>query len=107
MRRFADPTRCPSCSTALTSGSLVCATCRLDLGHPLASELFATLQRADVLVDTIRARSWVPGAAAPAPTEAVPSHARRGPTAAQLVRASSVPAILLGLGAVCLLVAAL
>jgi hypothetical protein len=107
MRRFADPTRCPSCSTPLTSGSLVCQVCLLDLHGPLGQELFTTLQRADALVDTIRQRPQAVAQAAPPAAGAVPQPTRRNPTPAQRVRATSVPAILLGLGAVCLLVAAL
>ena len=103
MRRFADPTRCPSCSTPLTAGSLTCSACHLDLSGPLGHELFTTLQRADTIVDTIRQRTRTatdPGQ--PARQQPIAPPARRRP-----VRAASVPAILLGLGAVCLLVAAL
>jgi hypothetical protein len=99
MRRLADPGRCPGCGTPLSTGSLVCAVCALDLGGPLGKELFTTLAHADSLIDRMRRQSAMSQVPGPLP---VP-----GPQPATAVRGSSVPRILLGLGAVCLLVAAL
>src|SRR5690349_20762173 len=117
MRRLADPTRCPGCGTPLSHGSLVCADCGLDLGGPLAQELFATLVHADSLIDRMRrqpASLNVSVAAGPAPGPAVGPMPTAAPPVppmpsmpSTVVRGSSVPKILLGLGAVCLLVAAL
>jgi hypothetical protein len=140
--RYADPSLCPDCRSALPSGISVCPSCDLLVRHPLAVHLFRTLQRADALVGELRTASdafhdhpaaasaastsatatatlggplVAPGAPA-APTQAVPA----GPTpplppypgtAAPMperggVAFASVPKILLGLGAFCLLVAA-
>lgn len=119
MTRFADPHRCPGCGGRLVPQHLVCPSCGLDLSGPLGHELFVTLSRADQLVDALRERSYpqppspdmsagMPAAPAQ-PTSAQPTSAQ--PTSAQPVatgvRASSVPKILLSLGAVCVLVAAL
>lgn len=128
--RYADPTRCPDCRGELPSGTPVCPTCQLLVRHPIAVQLFGTLGRADALVTDLRAASdafhqpapvAVPATATlggpvtapvaptrdrfaassgPAPTPSAPSTpARTG------VQVSSVPKILLGLGAFCLLTA--
>ena len=113
MFTYADPRACPSCRTRLSEQSSRCTTCDVPLGHPLATQVFESLQRTDVLVAELRAvETAAPAAvtvavpaAVPAPTPAfVPSFA--APHATTGVRASSVPAILLSLGALCLLVAA-
>lgn len=115
MPRYADPARCPDCAAALPAAPGRCPSCGLPLTGPLAGELLRTLRRADDLLDRLRA-----GIAAPAPAGAVPSTALYPPpsdaspvrsAAAATTRrtgltALSVPKILLGLGAVCLLVAA-
>lgn len=119
MRRFADPHRCPGCGNTLLPGSTTCAACGLDLSGPLGAELFVTLTRADDLMQQLWERSrslalvtagtapsepTAPPSAGPAMPEApAPAAAPPGPA----VRASSVPRILLALGALCLLVAAL
>lgn len=151
--RYADPTLCPDCRSALPSGVPVCPTCDLLVRHPLAVDLFRTLRKADDLVGELRGASdafhdrpvaaaatgapptsrtsslggtLVPPDAAPADKRAIP-----GPPAPPLpqipqnpwttlpphppagsrpertgVAFASVPKILLGLGAFCLLVAA-
>lgn len=114
MTRFADPTVCPDCAAALPGHPDACPRCRLPLVHPLTSDLFVTLQHADRLLDQLReVAAPVPTATAPilpagpfvppmAPMPApTPEPRRTG------LRVASVPAILLGLGALCLLVAAL
>ena len=110
MTRYADSSVCPDCATPLEGSPSTCPSCRLPLHHPLAAELFETLRRADHLLHNLRlaaapvtvpARptgSFVPPMP-PMPAPA-PSPARSG------LRPTSVPAILLGLGATCLLVAA-
>ena len=104
MRQFADPSRCPDCRSPLTIGSTTCAECRLELSGSLGLELLATLTRADSLLAQMRQRSQLIATAAPAPR---PAPTAAAPYSAPPVRSSSVPQILLGLGAVCLLAAAL
>ena len=99
MVRYADPSRCPDCSTTLPPHPTACPTCGLPLTGAVVHELFATLQAADALMARLRAAA-VPGPVPPydAATVAAPPRARLG--------APSVPRILLGLGVLCLLVAA-
>ncbi len=107
MTRYADPGRCPGCRSALVPGSERCPRCELQLGGPVAAELFATLVRADALLTqlrehdeaAVRPRSAAGADAAGAEVVAAGPGAR--------LRSASVPTILLGLGALCLLVAAL
>lgn len=113
--RYADPALCPDCRAPLPTGAARCSACDLMVRHPVAAELFGTLQAADSLLARLRALSAaapLAGAAAPAsvvgtapalpsyPAAAVRAPGRRG------VRFASVPRILLALGALCLLVAA-
>ena len=127
MTRYADPNRCPRCGGSLVPGVLTCGTCGLDLSGPLGQELYATLTHADHLLALLAERQH---AATAAPTSvSTPVHVPAGMPAATgtpappppvppvgppgtgepvtAVRASAVPKILLGLGAICLLVAAL
>ncbi len=128
MFTYADPRVCPSCREPLpqdVSPDHRCTTCDVLLGHPRAAEVFQALQRVDTLVERLRAASWAPAPVtvdtpapqpAPQPSPPAPSYAAppAGPVVPPLVvppprtgvRTSSVPAILLGLGALCLLVAA-
>ncbi|WP_143099787.1 SCO7613 C-terminal domain-containing membrane protein [Nocardioides psychrotolerans] len=109
MTRYADPFVCPDCHTPIPPGADTCRSCALPLTHPLAGELLSTLTHADDLLLQLRAAATRPGAVstgasmipavAPMPA-AAPSPRRTG------VRTASVPQILLGLGATCLLVAA-
>jgi hypothetical protein len=116
MSRYADPERCPDCRTTMPYGAAACSHCGLSLQGPLAAELFTTLSRADQLLARLRTET------APATGPAAPGDPRTegglpaagdsdGTSTRALVRhrlsAASVPQILLGLGAVCLLVAAL
>src|SRR3954449_10236976 len=127
MTTYADPTRCPDCHLLLPSSPQVCSRCALPLTGATATELFTTLQRADELLTLLRQ----PAAAAEparvgsvrtsaaavsdsllAGAEPYPAAGRRGgpqrPTALDSPRlpGASVPKILLTLGALCLLVAA-
>ncbi|MCR1785969.1 hypothetical protein KVF89_25775 [Nocardioides carbamazepini] len=140
--RYADPSLCPDCRSALPTGISVCPACDLLVRHPVAADLFGALQRADGLLARLRTASdafhdrpaevaapsslggpLVPPAAPTPPkraaTAGLPSYPGpvppppAPPPAPPLVLASpggvsfaSVPKILLGLGAFCLLVAA-
>lgn len=114
MTRYADPFTCPDCHMPIPPGADTCRSCALPLTHPLAGELLRTLARADDLLGQLRATATRPvtvgpGAVstggslippvAPMPA-AAPSPRRTG------LRAATVPQVLLGLGATCLLVAA-
>lgn len=132
MRTYADPTRCPDCAAPLRPGASQCAQCGLVLAGQLGQQLFATLTEADRLLGLMRAArtpsavqsssavresvlvgggSTVPpapiaGVAPPAPSASIPAPRAERHRALPVPRASSVPKILLGLGALCLLVAA-
>jgi hypothetical protein len=108
MTPYADSTRCPDCSAALPGSPSACPSCRLPLHHPLTAELFATLSRADYLVGQLRlAVALAPIAPTGSYVPAMPPMPapRTAPRRTGL-RPTSVPAILLSLGALCLLVAA-
>jgi hypothetical protein len=121
--RYADPAACPDCRAALPWSARGCPSCGLDLSTDSARELFSTLTRADELLTRMRAARGVakpgygeptaesPPLAAPtppAPGGAGPSVAPAGPTPeGPGLRPSAVPKILLTLGALCLLGAAL
>jgi hypothetical protein len=114
--RYADPNLCPGCRSRLPHGEAACPTCSLTVRHPLAVELFATLRKADNLVEQLR-----PVATAPTPTTTpapLPGHPGTAPMRTAAGQApyaadrtglglAAVPKILLGLGALCLLVAAI
>ena len=102
MSSYARPDLCPDCGAVLPQDPVSCPRCGLPLRDPLADELLATLRRADELLLRLRA-SAVPAAPAagpgPAPGPAFEPR-RRG------LSQATVPQLLLGLGAACLLVAA-
>lgn len=98
---FYDPTRCPDCGTALPEPPTRCASCDLSLTGPVAAQLQATLRYADQLVARLR----LPAGDPPLPAHPAPSRLAPPPPA-RARRPASVPAVLLGLGALCLLVAA-
>ncbi|WP_340537573.1 SCO7613 C-terminal domain-containing membrane protein [Nocardioides sp. GXZ039] len=118
---YADPHACPACRSSLAAMSATdrhCPRCGVPLDDALADQAFALLTDADRLVARLRA---VAPAAMPQPAPAgypvrippglapvppVPPMSPMSPRAPRGVRVSSVPAILLGLGALCLLVAA-
>ncbi|MDO9498274.1 MAG: hypothetical protein Q7J48_21390 [Nocardioides sp.] len=109
MSRYADPLACPDCHSALPVSSVTCPVCDLPLRHPLATELLRTLTYADQLLERLRATTTaapLPVYPTPAPPP-LPQPVTQHPAARRTgVRASSVPKILLSLGAICLLVAA-
>src|SRR5215210_4379935 len=108
MPRYARPNLCPDCRAKLPDNPWTCPSCDLPLHGPLAQELFRTFQHADVLLSRLRTEADEAASAplpvprsGPAPQEPVATPVRRTG-----LRTASVPAILLGLGALCLLVAA-
>jgi hypothetical protein len=120
MIRYADPEVCPCCRMQIPYAAPQCPHCDAVLTGPVAQGLFRTLTHADTLVAQLS--SPVPvaagvGAAASGPAS-VPVGGPRVdasypvfPMPAATARrrglsAASVPRILLGLGATCLLVAA-
>ena len=105
MITYADPQVCVSCRAALTPGRPDCSSCGVVLTGPVAGRLFGVLAQADVLVRQLRVGP-APAVAAPRPAPPVVVPPLAPPPVRSGVRASSVPAILLGVGALCLLVAA-
>lgn len=126
MTRYADPHRCPDCRKPIPRGAPSCPFCGLSLCGPLAGRLFYTLAQADDLLDALRHGDLLPaaGQASPPgatvgsslpppgqrPVDPAPFRDRSGvrallpPTG---LSSASVPKILLALGVLCLLVAAL
>ncbi|MDP2775078.1 MAG: hypothetical protein Q8O61_16115 [Nocardioides sp.] len=109
MTRYADPLACPDCHAVLPVNSVRCPSCGLPLTSPVATELLRTLTYADHLLTQLRATASAPATAPP--PRPLPVYPAAPPLPPQPdrrtgVRAASVPKILLGLGAICLLVAA-
>lgn len=117
---YADPEACPDCRRPISPGATACPHCSLSLTGPAAQQLFATLQQADLLVAELRAASAPAGAPPPPATPPVgtpvPGPRTAGlpayPTASppprrRFLNLDTVPAILVGVGALCLLIAAL
>ena len=131
MTRYADPERCPDCLSPMPFGATRCPSCGLSLEGEVAAQLFATLSHADDLLIFLRAATET-AATAPAAPAATPE--ARGAAQAEAggvatltrpelppppglppapprphhgLAGTSVPKILLGLGALCLLIAAL
>lgn len=130
---YADRTVCPRCREALAPATPHCDHCSARLDDRAAYDVFLALQQVDRLVQRISDRPLVATAAAPAhaggeapaasPTRPMPSNTQRtapprlpvsGPEPASAVAPGrpvlsglTVPKILLGLGALCLVVAAL
>ncbi|MDQ3157332.1 MAG: hypothetical protein M3Q98_11490 [Actinomycetota bacterium] len=124
--RFADPHACPSCGGAI-AGEPRCPHCHFDLSSPASLRLWQTLIQADSLLaqarhDSVDARAGAQPDADPTvadPTVAAPGGSAVGspapfphpspPSAATpgSPRRWSTGSIILGLGALCLLVAAL
>ena len=124
MIRYADPEVCPCCRMQIPYAAAQCTHCGAVLTGPVAQGLFRTLTHADALVAQLTAPAPVavgvgaPGsgpATGPATVPAggprvdptYPSFPAPAPTDRRHgLSAASVPRILLGLGATCLLVAA-
>lgn len=111
MFTYADQRACPGCRATLDGSSASCSACGLSLSGPAPLQVFRALQQVDRLVSDLYAAADRSPAAAPAPRPAPPAYIpmQHGPTAAPRagLSAASVPRILLSLGAMCLLVAAL
>ena len=104
--RYADPLVCPDCRGPIEYGAPACPQCALPLRGQTAQTLFATLVQADELIERLRRPSFVPAAPAASLSTPLPPPLARERLPSRL-EAASVPKILLGLGATCLLVAAL
>jgi hypothetical protein len=113
MPRYADPTLCPDCRAVLPQDPATCPRCALPLRGAMAASLFSTLQTADSILARLRASSPPvtataadPGGPADWTPEPYPVRGRDTLPPRRGLRAASVPKVLLGLGALCLLVAA-
>lgn len=124
MFTYADQRACPGCRGPLALSASSCPACRLDLTGPAPRRLFETLALADRLVAAMYAGAPAPSLTSSAPSPAsssVPTVAPAGPVDEPAradrpmpasyvphgLSAASVPRILLGLGALCLVVAAI
>jgi hypothetical protein len=133
MFRYADPHACPGCRAPIEFGAKRCDQCGVPLTGPMAQRLFNTLAHADLLLAQVQPAATgtalpvgeprstpelpdspdvlfpaSPGAAFPVyPSSTHRPSAHRPSDRPRGLSAASVPKILLGLGALCLLVAAL
>lgn len=117
MSRLVDPTICPDCRGPLDPAA-TCTVCGLQVKGPLARQLWDVMVTADGLVEQLRAAAPVPPSSEPvSPASrpsagqpaALPTYPAPGVAAQARPRrlpAASVPVVLLSLGALCLLVAA-
>jgi hypothetical protein len=124
MTTYADPTRCPDCRSPLPEAPQNCPQCGVPLTGPTAVELFTTLQHADRLLAALRReiseapRPVAVGVGSPSAEGSLLVDATPYPAAdrhrtergrdrvGSPLTGASVPKILLTLGALCLLVAA-
>ena len=109
MSKLVDPHICPDCRAPLDAGG-VCTGCGLRLVGPGAVELWQLMQQADHLIERMRATPATDKAARePLPRAPLPQAPHVGastPPARPLLPSASVPVVLLTLGGLCLLVAA-
>ena len=116
MSRLVDPTICPDCRAPLDPTG-TCTGCGLQLAGPLAGRLWTAMQTADGIVEQLRAASPAAAQAAAPAAASAPFPAAPGamppfpapapaPTPRRRLPAMSVPVVLLSVGALCLLVAA-
>ena len=105
MSLLVDPHICPDCRAPLDATS-TCTGCGLVLVGPLAVELWQHMQQADRLVEQLRSASSAPVARPPERPlpDAPPASSALPPRRA--LPSASVPVVLLALGGLCLLVAA-
>ncbi len=114
MSRLVDPTICPDCRARLDSAA-TCTACGLEVAGPLAADLWRHMVAADGIVEQLRAlsgralaTSLVPATAPKISADDLPTFPRPATARPQPKRlpSASVPVVLLSLGALCLLVAA-
>ncbi len=114
MSTLVDPTLCPDCRARLDSNG-ACPGCGLVLQGPLAAQLWRLMVDADAVIAQLRAARVTSGAASPgvapglAPEPApgaMPGPTPGAPRRSWRLPSASVPVVLLSLGALCLLVAA-
>ncbi len=105
MFTYADDRLCVSCRATLSPGRPECPDCGIVLTGPLAGRLFGVLAQADALARQLRTAPAPVPAPPPVPVAPTTWSPAATPAARSGVRTSSVPAILLGTGALCLLVA--
>lgn len=103
MSVLVDPRICPDCRAPLDAAT--CTSCGLRLVGPAAAELWAHMQAADRLVGELRAGSTAPTELPQYPSALPAAPHRTAPSQRRLPNAS-VPVVLLALGGLCLLVAA-
>ncbi|MBW8752499.1 MAG: hypothetical protein JF565_13915, partial [Propionibacteriales bacterium] len=103
MSVLVDPRICPDCRAPLDLAT--CTGCGLHLVGPAAAELWTHMQAADRLVGELRAGSAAPPELPQYPS-ALPAAPRRATASPRRLPNASVPMVLLALGGLCLLVAA-
>lgn len=104
---YADAQTCPGCRSSLAYPGLSCAVCGLALTGPAPQQIFRTLQQVDRLVaEMYAAAEPTPPAGTTEATDAPDQPAVPVGASAGVLSSASVPRILLGLGALCLLIAA-
>ncbi len=111
MSRLVDSTICPDCRGPLDP-SATCSVCGLQVKGPLAHQLWNVMVTADRLVEQLRGAPLAQPAPPPSDTQHEPLPAYPTPMAPPPPRprrlpSASVPVVLLSLGALCLLVAAI
>lgn len=106
MSRLVDPTICPDCRGDLDQ-TATCTVCDLRVRGPVAVQLWSVMNTADRLVEQLRGAAVVEPAPA-GTTTSLPRHPAPAarPPAPRRLPSASVPVVLLSLGGLCLLVAA-
>ncbi len=107
MSRLLDATICPDCRGPLDPGA-TCTVCGLEVKGPLALQLWNVMVAADRLVEQLRSAPLTAASVAVAPAGPLPSYPIPSERSSRQRRlpAASVPVVLLSLGGLCLLVAA-
>jgi hypothetical protein len=105
MSLLVDPHICPDCRAPLDATG-TCTGCGLRLVGPEASELWVHMQAADRLIGRLRAAP-VAAPAPPTPVTALTPPPIDHPPRRSALPSASIPAVLLALGGLCLLVAAI
>ena len=105
MSTLVDPHICPDCRAPLDPAA-TCTGCGLRLVGPSAAELWQHMLEADRLVEQLRVTASYTPAAPPSLTPPFPSAPLAPSRAPRQLPNASVPVVLLALGGLCLLVAA-